>query len=467
MYREEPDLLKLSLRELGHPCGAATRERATKQPRASLVRWGVLRDLLVDSWQNPNETNEVVARRHLQALSPIERDLTWKMFLNVRWILPLPEGSEIDFQGESRYYEHMDAGIATSVYITWSFLHPDGTRERFRLKTGRSVTSSEEAALLWRDAETGEAFHDVMAWSGEIADIDQPASLEERLREVIEGSTALGDPSPRPGYYCVRCDRAARCGVYPTSESGKAPTHARTLNLTKTDLIDLALCQRRVAWRRVHGIPYDSGDDPAGSDELSRGIEFHRLLTTAHASDDPASAVEDFLHALPVSEVADFRQMWENHLTLLATDGLTVRRTEFPVGITLLAGEKQDLRGATLMGFLDLTARDALGNPAAIEVKTGTSVVSEVENDLYAVGMRRWLSPGQRVVIHRHHVRRNPPECDRFEYSDTDVEQAIARLRARLAPALTWDWDDPLQPPFQIGAWCQGCRHQSICGVYR
>ena len=468
MYESDlQDLRKLSLRDLCHPCGAVTRERGTKQPRAQLDRWGILRDLVVDAWLNPDDPPEGIARRHLEALSPIERDLVWKMFLNVGRILPRPQGVEIDVEGTSRYYDRVEDGVATSVFISWTFSHPDGTREHFRLKTGRSGTTEEEAALLWLEAEAGESFHDIMAWTGEVTDINPPPSLEDRLIAVIRASPALSDPRPQPGYYCVRCDRAARCGAYPTGDGERAPSYARTLNLTKTDLIDLALCQRRVAWRRVHGIPYDDGDDPTETDELSRGIEFHRLLTVAHEGGDPAGKVEDFLRALPVSEVADFRQMWDNHLTLLQTEGLEVRRTEFPVGITLLQGEKQELRGATLIGFVDLTARDPHGHPAAVEVKTGTSLVSEVENDLYALGMRRWLPSGEPVVIHRHHVRRNPPECERFEYTDSDLVEAMSRLEERISPALGWDWDDPLQPPYQVGGWCQSCRHRGICSAYR
>jgi hypothetical protein len=459
-----PNLRKLRLADLTHACGAATAGRGTRRPRSQLDRWVFLRDLLVDAWQNPTDPEEEVLHRHLQAQSALERDLIRRMFFNVRRIVSFPEGAEVDLEGHSRHFDH--AGVTTAVGVTWSFALPDGSAEHYRLKTGRSRTTPEEAAVLWAGAEEGEGFFDVMAWPGEVEEIAPPPTLEERLRTVIETSPALGKPSTRPGYYCSWCDRSALCGAYPPTEERTVPNTARIINLTKTDLVDLAVCQRRVAWRRVHAIPYDDGDDPLVGDQLSSGREFHGLLGSVHGADHPEEALENALRTLPASEVAEMRLLWDHHSALLAEEGLTVRRSEFPVGATFLDGPNHDLSGATLIGFLDLTARDRDGHPVAVEVKTGAYQPAELENDLYAVGMSRWVEADP-LVIHRHFIRADPPFCERVEYSPEDLVKARDRLRHRLQPALDWDWTEPLQPPYQVGAWCQGCRHQGTCALYR
>lgn len=466
-YRETQQLQKIKIRDLGHPCGAATRGPRTKQPTARLDRWVILRDLLVDAWKNPTEPQEDILHRHLQALSQLERDLIRRMFLNVRRILPVPEGAEINLEGQSSNYDAPDAGVTTSIFLTWSIALPDGKTEHFRLKTGRSGTTPDEAAVIWSAAGSNETFYDVMAWPGEVEEIARPPSLEEHLRTTIENSPALRAPQLRPGRYCLWCDRSARCGAYPPADDVPVATYARTVNLSKTDLIDLGICERRVAWRRVHGIPYDDGEDPAETEELSQGIEFHRMLSAAHGTDDPATAIDNFLRTMPLSEISDLKHMWDNHMALIEAEGLTIRRTEYPVGISFVDGPKQDLRGVTLIALIDLTARDLEGMPAAIEVKTGAWRVAEIENDLYALGVRPLIPPEVPIVIHRHHVRKDPPACERVEYSHSDLVEAEARLRERLAPALRWSWDDPLQPPYQVGAWCQGCRHQGTCSLYR
>ncbi len=432
-----------------------------------LDRWVVLRDLLVDGWLNPKEPVEEILSRNLEVLNPLERDLIRKMFFNVRRIVGAAEDAQFDFEGQSRTYDDDTAGISTSVYLTWSLILADGSIEHFRLKTGRSGSTAEESALLLSTAQKGETFFDVMAWPGEIEPIQEPESIEETLRAAIQNSPALGEGGLRPGYLCVWCDRSALCGAFPSPGRERIPTNARTINLTKTDLVDLSVCERRVAWRRVHGIPYDDGFDPATTGMLSQGRAFHEMIAAAHLSEDPEGAVEAYLLTISPSEVADMQQMWENHQRLLADEALVIRRTEFPVGVTLVDGPNQDMNGATLLGFLDLTVRDRNDIPAIVEIKTGGPGESQLEDDLYAVGARPLIPDQYPVVIHRHYVRSSPPVCEISEYSSTDIDGAVQRLRRHIKPALAWNWEDPLQVPYNVGGWCQGCRHETTCTLYR
>lgn len=463
-YRTVPNHRKLRLAELAHPCPEAGGRSRTVQPQARLDRWEILRDLVVDAWSNRDEPRQELLGRHLGALSPVEADLIRRMFLNVERILPLGD-SVIDLEGHTVSFDSDEAGITTSVQLTFSLTHPDGTTEHVRLKTGRAATSLDEAAVVWASAEAGESFADLMAWPGEVEPIEAPSDLEGRLHRLVEMSPILNRSGIRPGPACVWCVRSAVCGAYPADRI--VPTNARTVNLTKTDVEGLERCHRRVAWRRVHGIPRDDGDDVDANGHASQGRLLHAMVAAAHDGDDPEGAVAAFLTGVPPSEVADLQTMWDNHLRLLADEGLTVRATEFPLGITLLEGEAAQLRGVTLIGFVDLTARDTREAPVVVELKTGRRADTAVEDDLYAVGMQRWIGSDEPMVIHRHYLGGELPECVVVTMDPGDVGAAAARLRRRVASVDDWDWGDPLQPAFTVGAWCATCEYRATCESYR
>ncbi len=464
-YRPTANLRKMALSQLSHPCPEAGGRAHTKRPRAALDRWKILRDLLVDAWSNPEQDSDVVSRRHLEALSPLERDLIRRMFLNAVRVLSFPPGSEPDLEGRTVTFDSEEEGVTTGVYLTFSIEYDDGTVEHVRLKTGRSSSTPEEAAVLWRSAEEGETFSDLMAWPGEVEPILPPSDLEQRLHDLVEEAPALHRSGVRPGPVCVWCERSALCGAYPADRV--VPTSARTLSLTKTDIEDLDNCQRRVAWRRVYGIPRDDGDDVEASLPLSQGRLFHSLVASAEAADDPEAAAADFLGGVPPSELADLQTMWERHRSLLHSEGLNVRTTEFPVGATLLEGERAETRGVTVIGFVDITARDGGGGPVAVELKTGGHGETGVEDDLYTIGMGRWIDPDQPVVIHRHFVRQDPPVCEVVTVLPGDRSAAHDRLRRRVTVAHGWEWEDPLQPSYTVGPWCGGCEYRVTCESYR
>ncbi len=464
-FRPTANLRKMSLSQLGHPCPEAGGRSRTKRPRAALDRWKILRDLLVDAWSNPDQDRDEVGRRHLEALSPLERDLIRRMFLNALRVLPIPPDVRADLEGRTVTFDAEEAGVSTGVYLTLSLEHPDGAMEHIRLKTGRSSTTSDEAAVLWRSADDGESFSDLMAWPGEVEPITPPSDLEQRLHCLVEEAPVLHRSGVRPGPTCVWCERSALCGAFPADRV--VPTNARTLSLTKTDIEDVERCQRRVAWRRVHGVPRDDGDEVEAAAPLSQGRLFHALVAAAEEADDPEAAAADFLGGVPPSELADLQTMWERHRSLLESEGLSVRATEFPIGATLLEGERAETRGVTVIGFVDLTARDAAAAPVAVELKTGGYGETGIEDDLYTIGMGRWIDPDRPIVIHRHYVRQDPPQCEVVMVSPGERSAAYHRLRQRVSVAHSWDWEDPLQPPYSVGPWCGGCEYRLTCESYR
>lgn len=464
-YVPTANLRKVKIPVLTHTCPEAGGRTRTKHPRARLERWSILRDLLVDVWSNPGTPSEDVVARHLGALSPLEADLIRRMYLNVSRIFPIPDGAEVDLEGQSITFDHGEQGITTSVYLTVSVTHEDGSTEHVRLKTGRAPSTTEEAAVLWRSAEEGDGFFDLMAWSGELESIEPPSDLEVVLEDMVVKSPVLTRSGVRPGPACVWCERTATCGAFPAPRV--APSNARTVNLTKTDIEALERCQRRVAWRRVHGVPRDDGEEVDLGAAISQGRLFHRLVQMAELSDDQPAAVTDYLRAVPPSEASDLAVMWDKHRELMEIEGLTARAAEFPVGLTLLEGERAEMRGVTLIAFIDLTARTAIDQPVAVEIKSGSPAETGVEDDLYAVGMRRWIGAGQPVVIHRHYVGWSPPQCEVVEMAPDEIDAAAQRLAERVQPIYGWDWEDPLQPEYRVGGWCNGCEFKATCEAYR
>jgi hypothetical protein len=144
-----------------------------------------------------------------------------------------------------------------------------------------------------------------------------------------------------------------------------------------------------------------------------------------------------------------------------------VRASEFPVGVTVLDGDNTSLHGVTIIGFVDLTARDGEGRPVAVEIKTGSPADTGVEDDLYTVGMRRWIGDDVPLVVHRHHVGPTTSGCQVVEVAPDQVAAARDRLHRRVEPVQHWEWDDPLQPDFTVGAWCGGCEFRGTCESYR
>lgn len=462
-YQTVANLREVSVGELTATCPAASRGARTRQPAAQLERWRILRDLLVDAWVNPEEPTDELLARHLGVLSRLEADLIARMFHNVRRAFPIPDTAEVDLEGRRFWFDAEEFGATVPTSVTFSISTDDGT-EHVRLKTGRSRSTAAEAAVLWSAAEAGETFLDLLAATGEVEPIPEPSQPQELLLGLIAGHSERGT-GVRPGPGCVWCRRAAVCGAFPSDRPVAAKT--KTVNVTKTDVEALDRCHRRVAWRRVHGIPRDDGEEAEIGSGLGQGRLFHAMVASAEGSDDPEAAVTTFLSGVPPSEVAELRLMWDNHRRLVEEEDLSIRQAEFPVGVTIIEGEGGDVVGASVIAFLDLTARDGTGSPVAVELKTGSPRDHVIEDDIYAVGMRRWVGSNVPVVIHRHYVRHDPPTCEVVVLGPEEVEAATERLRRRVRPVHEWDWEEPLQPSYREGPWCDGCEFRLTCRAYR
>ena len=48
-----------------------------------------------------------------------------------------------------------------------------------------------------------------------------------------------------------------------------------------------------------------------------------------------------------------------------------------------------------------------------------------------------------------------------------EIDAAAQRLAERVQPIYGWDWEDPLQPEYRVGGWCNGCEFKATCESYR
>lgn len=414
----------------------------------------------------------VLVDRGAEEWDPVNAGWIRRLALTVERILDVETGSTVTVEPDSFGYVHEPTGMVVSVASQFSVTRPDGTVDHYRLKTGRTRTDPTEAAILTLASGDGEQFFDLAAGPGTIEEIAPPGDPAGHLETAFDTSPTLTSETGalRPGWWCTFCDRSAVCGAYPSDPPGAVRWSSEAITLTKTDLEALGSCERRVAWRRIHQIPRDDGTDIDEERPLARGRLFHDLLAEVQVSDDQDAALEAFLRRVPPSEIGDLQTLWDHHRRLLRDEDIAVRRVEFPVGGSIRdpAGSN---RWATIVGFADATTVDADGVPVVIEVKTGGGPGSEIEFDLYAMGIARWLTARNRTVervrVHRHHVRRDGATCEVREYGPGDIEDAVEHLTTLVAPVLSWPWDDPLAPDFAVDAWCVDCEFRTTCENFR
>jgi hypothetical protein len=253
----------------------------------------------------------------------------------------------------------------------------------------------------------------------------------------------------------------------------------RTVLLSKTDLLRIGVCHRRIAWKRLYQIPTDQ-DEGNESDAAHRGISFHDLIASALLTEDPSAAFEAGLLSVAPSEHKSIRFLWERHLRLEQLhEPVAYGRTEYQIGMTeVVNGIDVDRYGklidptdvaVTVIARTDVVGRESDQTPAVVEHRTGVGagVVDELEAALYALSAARLLAV-DRVAVHFHALGLEAgPRCDRLEYDSDDLLKAQTLLVSVLTPAARWRPDDAINPQFSVGEWCRDCDFQARCGNYR
>lgn len=460
-------------------------QRPTKSPEWNLERWKSVRDLIVGWYGDDRPDAEAVpdlVDRLCGWMDPVQRQVIERLFAHWRAMYPKTSSDGIDLDPDPISFIDHDRRVELKVKPTFAFVQSSGGREVIRLRTGAIGTGRFEAAVLYTEPGPGDYFIDAMLDAGSAEEIVDPPDRRELVERVIGAGAGDQQLTLVPGVHCFSCSSSPRCGQYPPARGGRVFNSTRSITLSKTNLDWIDTCQRRVAWDRVYQIPRHREDEFEASGRLLAGISFHEMAAAAILSDSPESVVTAALGQAPPDAVADLSLLWENHQALWADEQLEARRTEFWVGLTLLSpGIRVDSRGkevfepvaVTLVGSIDVTGREADGTPMVVEHRTGTSGAhGTYEAELYAAGAALAIARagGARppaVAVHLHHLRPDPPVCERQVFDGDRLEAAIDQLGLVASTAVSWHPLDSLSPSFEVGPWCGSCQHRRRCEGFR
>ncbi len=482
MYHSEPPLrLKASDLEAIEECPASAGP-GSKLPQAALDRWLAVRYALEEALGNGGDVDAAV-EANADWLDPVQRELVTDLVSN-GVVLLWTSDADVLFDPDDNVVtvDHPELNIEFASYVQLDVTdpHDQGKLERLKIKTGKQGTSTAEAAILLTGSGAGVSFADLMLRDGtidpiELSDAERQDALD-RLYDLAGRERNLRDR--RPGWQCYRCDRIARCGQYPAPVGYKVGSRQRTIRVSKSDVLHLGECHRRLAWKALHVMPKDTEDET--SEAAATGLLFHEVIAIVLLADDRDAAFAKELERVSPEDRDVLSALYDRHKQI-ESDHVVVeyKLTEYQVGSTLvLEGLDADRNGdvrdgasvaVTVMARTDAVGRELDGTPTVIEHRTGKTSdrIDERETALYAVGVTRLLR-AESVAVHQHSLGgEGEPQCIRIVYDADDLAQAEKLVENLLAPLVTWHPLDASEPSCSVGEWCTTCPYQERCERFR
>ena len=482
MYHDEPPLrVKPAELEAIDACPASTGP-GSRLTVAALDRWKAVRYALETALSNGGDVDRAVDD-NASWLDPVQRDVVTQLVTNGVLMLGASDAA-VEFDPEDNFvtidFPDFNVECASYFQIVVRDPHDAATVERFKIRTGRIGTSSAEAAILLSGGGPDIRFADLMLRDGAIEPIELSSTevehTLERLHDIAGRDSNLRDR--RPGRQCYLCDRIATCGQYPAPSGYRVGRHQRTVRISRSDVLRLDQCHRRVAWKAIYAIPADAGDD-AGTGAIV-GLLFHEILAEVLLSDDPDGTFSCMLDRVSPDDRVVMRELYDRHTTI-ESDHLPVDygRTEYQVGATfILEGPDVDRDGNVKAGVpvavVVIARTDAVGRepdrtPAVIEHRTGRTSdrIDDRETAIYALSTARLLGVDT-VAVHQHSLGvPDAPECIRIVYDGDKLAAAQDLLMQVLSPVAEWDPVNALGPSYCVGEWCTGCAYRERCIEFR
>jgi hypothetical protein len=480
---EEPTRIKPDELELLLACRASAGPRS-KLPPWNLDRWVTVKDA-IDEWYSTKNPDEIaipdIEERMMSWLDPVQRQIASELFKTYRDLMPKRVGETVDLEPPNSEVFDDTGAYRMSAAVQYTLTLDEAT-EHVKLKSGRSRVSDDDKAILLEGSEDGEVdLIEVRLGDGVVDQIEMPAlERRQRIQHLFEipKKAAVGSRGTRPGLHCFNCGRPARCGQYP-AVSKTVGSRDRAVVVSKTWLSRLHLCQRQVAWSRLHSIPKELEDPDIDTTARAAGSAFHEAAAIALNAPNPEAAVAEYCNSLDDRAKEDLLWLWEQHVDLTAHEPHPVqfRDTEYAVGATFTSHgpdsdswgrQIQDATiGVVLLGLADGVGREADGTPAVVEHRTGTTGSYPLEPELYALGTHL-LTGKTPVAVHIHRLRNSGgPQCDRTLFTETDLAAATDSLQNAANTIAAWNPNDALSPPYTVGDWCNRCPFNSRCGQYR
>jgi hypothetical protein len=453
----------------------------SKMPDANLVRWKAVYESFKD-WHETGNAPEEIIDRQFSWMDPVQQNITASLFASACLLLPRQEGETVDWDPPTHQVDDTELNATLTARVQAAVTGPNG-RELIKLKTGRFGTSEAELAVLLAGMpDEGGVLTEMMLANGDLRvlrrDPDEVSNEVDRLWEVWRAHQGRDSKPRSPGLHCYSCPRAARCGQYPVVGGGKTTSRTRTVVVSKTWLEKLNVCERQVAWKRLYGIPDDTGEEE-DTTARSRGSAFHELIAAALLAEDPAAVFADAMKSAEASEQQQLRWLFDRHQRLTAVDPYPpdYKRTEYEMGITLLVpGIEMDTRdnireaevAVVMIARVDGAGRETDGTPVVVEHRTGESATeTSFETDLYALSTA-WAVTDNRAAVHVHRLGlQDGPVCERTFYDEEALTEAADRLRAAAERLAAWHPANATIPPFTVGGWCTWCPIRERCERHR
>lgn len=414
-----------------------------------------------------------------ERFDPVQAEIVAAQLNRVRPLLPAPGRGEFDFDWPQ--LNHPIGAEELSVFFQFAHRGSDGVLKMYKLKTGQIkegaefATAPEEIAVTVSDPRFGASMeaYEIRTADGEMIRLEMPHTrAQEVLAALEEDFRRMNDSRPKivAGAHCSSCKVSDLCDTFPALDpediqvipSAKRKTSGFRMMISKSRLPELALCERRAAWRTTFSIPADPGHYSLDtSPGLELGNRFHRLMAQALLSSDPASFF---------SEDLEVESLYRQHLALPCASDLAIGKTEFPLGFTVRFGAGQKPVSVVLYGVADGVGREGDGTPVVIDHKTGASPrVYPYEAELYALGTLLRFREAPAVATHMHQLSTsgNTPICDRRVWKRDQMKQTALQLVDLARVASRWDFLDATSPPFQVGEWCGACPFEQRCKSHR
>jgi len=353
-------------------------------------------------------------------------------------------------------------------------------RERLKIRTGGRPTSKAEAAVLLEGGDADASYADLMLAAGTVEPIEMAAEARSAQIAILEELAEIHSTNRdrTPGLHCYMCSRIARCGQFPAPKGYRVGANERTIRLSKTDLLGLGVCDRRSAWKALHGIPKEENDD--GNEASAIGLLFHDFVATATMSENPDAAFAQCLEQVSPEDAARLASLYGRHKTV--EEGhvpVRVGRVEYEIGVTVpLRGAAATANGqvvsdravsVVVIARADAVGRESDNTPAVIEHRTGKTSdrIDERETALYAVSAARLLNVDT-IAVHQHALgAKGEPKCERIVYGAEQLAEAEDLLVRTVETVAGWHPLDASEPSFSVGDWCAVCPFESRCQRHR
>ena len=226
-----------------------------------LNRWADLNRAIIDWWNN-DATEETSVRiseqNNFQFYDPIQKKILSDLFKRFRELYPK---KNIDFEFEYITKEAIkeingeEYGITT--HFTYEFADSDYS-EYIRLKTAHDPEPALiDRAIISKFQSENENFITAALSKDDLIEIDMvenPDEIIDKHFEILENY--INNKQKRtPGNHCNFCNMSSTCGQFPLVSEGKVNNRVRQLKVSKTNLVKLNNCERRVAWNVQYGLP--------------------------------------------------------------------------------------------------------------------------------------------------------------------------------------------------------------------